>query len=176
MVLSAAATPDGKRLVSTAGTTLRYWDLSTGTVLRDLAGHTDIVNSVAVTPDGKHAVSGAGYERGARQPKDTTIKYWDLDAGTCIRTLTGHSGAVYSVAVTPGGTHAVSGSGDATLKYWDLRTGACIRTLRGHSDRVNSVAVTPDGKHAVSGRAIRRGSSTRPSSTGTWAQAHACGR
>jgi WD40 repeat protein len=71
--------------------------------------------------------------------------------GLLIRTLEGHSGSVYAVAITPDGRHAVSGSYDKTLKIWDLNTGKIIRPLEGHSGSVYAVAITPDGHRAVSG-------------------------
>ena len=70
--------------------------------------------------------------------------------GPLLRTLTGHSGEVSAVAVTPDGKQAVSASGDKTLKVWDLETGRALHTLEGHSGYVHGVAVTPDGKRAVS--------------------------
>jgi WD40 repeat protein len=67
-----------------------------------------------------------------------------------LRTLTGHSGSVYGLAVTPDGQHAVSASEDHTLKVWELGSGRELRTLTGHSHWVTAVAVTLDGQHAVS--------------------------
>src|SRR5271157_5808756 len=67
-----------------------------------------------------------------------------------LLTLTGHTGEVYAVAVTPDGQRAVSASRDQTLKVWNLSSGRELRTLEGHSDLVTGVAVTPDGKRAVS--------------------------
>jgi len=66
------------------------------------------------------------------------------------RELTGHEGWVKSVAVSPDGTWATTGSEDKTVKIWDLETGACRATLKGHAGEVNSVAVTPDGKRILS--------------------------
>ncbi len=71
--------------------------------------------------------------------------------GTSLqRILSGHSGRVASVAVTPDGKRVVSASHDATLKIWDLERGQEVRTLSGHRGTVASVAVTLDGKCAVS--------------------------
>ncbi len=67
-----------------------------------------------------------------------------------IRTLVGHQSSVKSVAITPDGRYAVSGSIDHTLRVWELASGQEVRKLKGHYDAVNAVAVTPDGRYAVS--------------------------
>jgi WD40 repeat protein len=67
------------------------------------------------------------------------------------RKLIGHKGWVNSVAVSPNGKWATSGSNDGTVKIWDLKSGECRATLVGHTSLVNSVAITPDGKRILSG-------------------------
>jgi WD40 repeat protein len=67
-----------------------------------------------------------------------------------IRTFTGHSKQVNSVAVLPDGQRALSASDDTTLKLWNLATGECLLTFEGHSRWVKSVAVLPDGQCALS--------------------------
>ena len=67
-----------------------------------------------------------------------------------IFTLASHTGRVRSLALTPDGTKAISGSDDHTLKVWDLRRGKLERTIIGHSDAVRAVAVLPDGERAIS--------------------------
>src|SRR4028118_404546 len=48
--------------------------------LRTLSGHTDSVNGVAIAPDGNTAISASW---------DKTLKIWDTEAGTEVRTLSG---------------------------------------------------------------------------------------
>jgi WD40 repeat protein len=63
----------------------------------------------------------------------------------------GHSSVVTSVAISPDGKYALSGSVDKTLKLWKISSGKEIRSFTGHSFGVNSVAISPDGKYALSG-------------------------
>ncbi|MBU1879811.1 MAG: hypothetical protein KJ734_12735, partial [Chloroflexi bacterium] len=60
--------------------------------------------------------------------------------------LTGHTGAVESVAFAPVDGPpgaALSGSADGSLILWDLETGDAIRRFTGHTDAVHSVAFLP---------------------------------
>jgi WD40 repeat protein len=58
----------------------------------------------------------------------------------CLRTLTGHTIDVTSVALDAG--VVVSGSGDNTIKVWDRTNNyALIKTLTGHNSSVSSVAL-----------------------------------
>jgi WD40 repeat protein/serine/threonine protein kinase len=66
-----------------------------------------------------------------------------------IKLLNGHTNSVNSVAITPDGRYAVSGSFDETL-VWEIETGRCICTMQGPS-LVKSIAITPDGRYAISG-------------------------
>ena len=67
-----------------------------------------------------------------------------------IRTFTGHSSRVASVAFSPDGRQALSGSWDKTLKLWDVATGEEARAFKGHSDYVFSAAFSPNGCMALS--------------------------
>ncbi|HEY4389707.1 MAG TPA: WD40 repeat domain-containing protein, partial [Ktedonobacteraceae bacterium] len=67
------------------------------------------------------------------------------------RTLTGHTGAVRGVAISPDGRRLVSTGGDNMIRVWDLSTGKEEYTLTGHTGMVWGVAISADGHWLVSG-------------------------
>jgi WD40 repeat protein len=71
-------------------------------------------------------------------------------ADSSIRTFTGHSGEINSVAFSADGRIALSGSDDGTAKLWEIATGKEIRTYGPPSSGSSlvEVAFMPDG-HAV---------------------------
>ncbi|MBE9005623.1 WD40 repeat domain-containing protein [Fortiea sp. LEGE XX443] len=74
-----------------------------------------------------------------------------LEFPELIHTLTGHSGKVASVAISPDGEILVSGCADQTINIWNLQTGKQIRTLAGNLGEVSSVAISPDGNFLAVG-------------------------
>jgi WD40 repeat protein len=74
-VLSAAFSPDGKRIVTaSADNTARLWDAETGHPISEpLKGHADAVLSAAFSPDGKRIVTASA---------DKTVRLWEIFANT----------------------------------------------------------------------------------------------
>ena len=157
-VSTVAVTLDGQRVISVTSWNkskiVKVWDLQTGVVegiLRVFPKSPLVEGVPAVTADGWRAYfASSGMFSGESIVEDGTLKVWDLQNETVERILTGHTGWVTAVAVTPDGRWAISGSGDQTLKVWNLKTGTEERTLTGHTNSIIAVAVTPDGRRAIS--------------------------
>ena len=141
-VLSAAFSPDGKRIVTASrDKTARLWDAETGNPIGTLAGHTDGMKSAEFSPDGKRVVAAS---------EDMTARLWDAGTGNPTGiTLAGHEAAVLSAAFSPDGKRVVTASEDMAARLWDAGTGNPMRTLRGHEAAVLSAAFSPDGKRIV---------------------------
>jgi WD40 repeat protein len=153
VVSSVAFSPDGQYALSGSwDTTLRLWEVATGEQVRIFEGHKDAVYSVAFSPDGQYALSGSC---GEHDEDDDCIagelRLWDVTTGETMRIFEGHEGRVSSVAFSPNGKYALSGSLDGMLRLWDVATGDHLRVFEGHEGRVSSVAFSPDGQTALSG-------------------------
>ena len=64
-----------------------------GRVERDFKGHTGSVNGTTFSSDGRRVLSGS---------HDRTVRLWDVQTGSEVHRLTGHTDTVMSVAFAPG--------------------------------------------------------------------------
>ena len=81
--------------------------------------HRDDVVSIDFSPNGNFLVSGS---------KDSTIKIWDLQGYTIIRSLKGHSSAISQVLYSPNGEFIASVSVDGTIIVWDMNERGSLYT------------------------------------------------
>ena len=77
---------------------------------------------MAFSPDGKQVLTGS---------RDGTARLCDAESAKELRTFTGHSNAVISVAFSPDGKQVLTGSWDKTARLWDAQSGKELRASRG---------------------------------------------
>ncbi|WP_372517846.1 WD40 repeat domain-containing protein, partial [Frankia tisae] len=93
------------------------------------------MREIVFSPDGRLVAYTAG----------TTLVLADTHIGTLLRTLTGHTGLITSVAFSLDGTHLATASDDHTARIWNTTDGTCTHTLTGHTARVSSADFSPAG-------------------------------
>ncbi len=154
---------DGSMLVSASSDySARIWEIPSMQLKAALIGHSDDVDTAVFSPDDQYVATCA---------LDRTLKIFDL-YGRCLKTLTGHTGNVLTVAWSCDGKSLISSSVDGTVRHWDVATGLQTHlTLEGA--RTDTFERAPDGcifSGDDKGRiAIIRGDETR------YVQAHQAG-
>jgi WD40 repeat protein len=85
-----------------------------------LEGHSDWVNDIIWLPSSNQVVTCS---------VDETIKVWDCQTGSCLRTLTEHTGRVTTLAILPSGQNFASGSYDKSVIIWSSETSEILRRI-----------------------------------------------
>ena len=123
--------PDGRRLAAavrvapddTASSVIKVWDWPSGRLLWQLPDAGERATSLAFSADASVLVSGE---------KQGDIAVWDMATGQLRQKLSGHLGAVNSVAFANDATDSrlASGGADGTGKLWNAKTGELLATFQ----------------------------------------------
>jgi WD40 repeat protein len=127
-VYSAVFTPDGRQVISSGDTTVRFWDVASAEQVRklDVRSKWRPYAPLILTPDGKaFATPGS----------DNVVRFWDVETAEQLPGGLEHEGDVVALAVSPDGEVLVSSSYEdrngetqadsnpCRLNYWHLPTG-----------------------------------------------------
>lgn len=151
-------TTDGRRVLSTSGSSILIWRLKLQELPSRvqepddvLEGHTDKITSICVSSNSTLIASSS---------TDKTIKLWNIETQKLIVTLAQRKDPIYAVSFSPDGNLLAAGGNNkykcdgektTTIYLWDVHKRSLIKTFLGHSLRVNSVAFSSDGKMLASG-------------------------
>jgi WD40 repeat protein len=162
-----------EHVASGSGYDIEIWNVSTGTHVKVLKGHTSYIYSIIQLSDGTLVSASA----------DNTIRLWNIETGECMKVHTGHTIYVTCVIQLANGTIAsgsndktiriwnreqeiktiqagigvfcllevedgtlVSGGHDKKITFWNVRSGEKIKTLTGHTNTVLSLVQLKDGR------------------------------
>ncbi len=140
-----AVSRDLRRAVSVGHEGWKIWDFENYTQVRAFRGK-GLPLCVTLSNDSALALVGT---------KDLAVEVWDLDNLQRIDVLEGHDNSIFSVALSPDGTHVVSASNN--LFVWDItahtKNGKAVPkpTLQGHKGLVSAIAMDPNANRVVSG-------------------------
>ena len=115
--------------------TIQIWTISTGLNVRTITSSSEIW-SLKLLSDG---VSLAGGEAGS-QYGNSDIQIYNINTGSLITTLSGHTNYVFDLALMNNNLLA-SSSSDQTIRLWDLTTNTNTFILTGHTSDVNVLRV-----------------------------------
>lgn len=113
-----------------------------------LDGHDAQVTDVSWSPNGQFLAT-ASY--------DQTIRLWEPDSGSLVKTLAGHDDWVSRISWEAGGSRFVTGSGDRTIRIWRAGKGKLEETFQAFGGEifepaaVFGVAWSPDGLTIAAG-------------------------
>lgn len=122
--------------------TIQLWEISSGTLVNALEGHTDWVRSVVYTSDNTILASASD---------DDTVRLWRVSDGKVLRVLNKNTEGVRSIAFSPDNTILAVGTQDGTIYLWDVQDGMLLNTLKGHRDWVRALEFSHSGEFLASG-------------------------
>ncbi|KAH7930174.1 WD40 repeat-like protein [Leucogyrophana mollusca] len=144
-VAAVAWSVDGEKLASTSydGTT-RVWGAADGSPVAGpfRVDHLYYSRSIVFSHDGSQIILGVG--NGDIQILDTQ------DGRLRNGPLTGHKGAVVSLALSPDGRRIASASIDGTVCIWDSATGRLAARPLNNGEMGRGMTYSPDGKYVAS--------------------------
>jgi hypothetical protein len=137
--------PTGDRFAVAGGVPGRLGEVrvfTLGGALRQvLARGGDVVHDVAWSADGS---------RLAVASSDATVRIFDADTGTLVRSIDGHRDWVLAVAWSPDGSRIATGSRDRTAKVFDTSSGALLASYGRHDAPVRGILFAPSGDEMIS--------------------------
>lgn len=130
--------------------TVELIDAASRQSVRTLAGISGKASALAFSTDGASLFVAAG-DAGV-----SGVAYqFNVADGKLVHTLTGHTDALYALALSPDGKQLATGGYDQMIKLWDVASGKEITTIKGHNGSINALAYRPDGKLFASASADR---------------------
>ncbi|CDW56172.1 phospholipase A 2 activating protein [Trichuris trichiura] len=103
--------------------------------LRSYHGHTDCVRGLYVTSSQQFYSCS----------NDGTIRMWQADYASSLRTYTGHEHFIFSISSRETLPYFASGSEDHTVRVWEKETNKCLQTFRLPCQTVWGVVIMSNG-------------------------------
>jgi WD40 repeat protein len=150
-ITSIVCSPDGKKVLASAGNTIKIWDTDAGKELLNLSGCNGQAENAQLSLNGKRVLATWGYY-------STVNKYeagvWDTENGKLMFTLPVYIqqendsqfvNPSFTVWFSPDGSRIITGCEGNVEKVWDTETGQELLTLKGHTAAIRCARYSPDG-------------------------------
>eukprot|EP00812_Abedinium_dasypus_P008432 NODE_2194_length_978_cov_343.458288.p1 GENE.NODE_2194_length_978_cov_343.458288~~NODE_2194_length_978_cov_343.458288.p1 ORF type:complete len:294 (+),score=92.30 NODE_2194_length_978_cov_343.458288:22-882(+) len=136
-VYSVAFSADNRQIVSgSRDRSIKLWNtLAECKFTIEESAHTDWVSKVAFSPSAKMPLI-------VSCSWDKLVKVWNLSTCKLKTNLAGHTGVIYTVAVSPDGSLCASGGKDGSAMLWDVNDGKHLYTLDA-GGTINALTFSP---------------------------------
>lgn len=129
-VHSVAFSPGGKQFISgSKDEKIILWDFETFEPIKIIQRHYATIYELEYSTEGDLFFSGG----------DKTVNVWQND-GTYIKSLSGHTTAVWSIGLSADAKFMVSGSFDNDFRLWDVAEGSTIHIFENNRKSVMATA------------------------------------
>jgi len=146
LVLFTAISPNNKYALSADKDSFVVWDIDTGKSLTYTKVRESTIRDITIANNGNILIGKV----------NGVVVHVDIFSGRRIEFL-GHNEKINSVALSPNGRYAISGSSDYTALFWDTQTAQVIHRFV-HPSRITKVALDNSGKYAFSAGSQRQSS------------------
>jgi len=100
---------------------LRMWNaVADGKQIRAVAGHGDSILKLVAHPKQSLLVTASA---------DKTVRVWNADNGSAVRTLSGMTDQVFAVAISGDGTMVAAGSYAGEVYVWKIADGTVVKSF-----------------------------------------------
>jgi WD40 repeat protein len=133
---------DGGTVVTLSkDTTVRVWDVATGSCRRVLRGHTDVITGGCLSDEGNLLATHA---------YDHTVRLWSIDSGECVACMALDADVTHT-ALSRCGWRLAAAFADGRVMLCDLQhpEEGCVR-VHGHTDEVTGLSFSADGLRLLS--------------------------
>jgi WD40 repeat protein/tetratricopeptide (TPR) repeat protein len=131
--------PDGKRLVTTSGTTARLWNIAAARPIGEAMEHEDSIQHAAFSPDGNLLVTASA---------DNYARVWNAHTGKPIRQFR-HKSTVLTAAFSPDSRCVISADNEGTIDIWNARSGESVLPKPIQHRIATHAVFSPDGRRVA---------------------------
>lgn len=132
-IAEAIITSDSKYVLSAGTDSIKLYDMSSGSLLKEFYGRGGSPENVVISNDDKYI---AAIEYGV-------AKIWDIETGKIIVEAGDYSqNKVLSIAISPDGNQLITAGQKRIADIWNISTGNKIITLQGYLNNVDEQILT----------------------------------
>lgn len=138
---------DNLAVTASRDTTVKVWNISSGSLVQSMRGHSGAVTGVTFldTETAARLVSGdieEEEEMVVSAGSDCSVRVWGVTSGRCLRSIYTYNG-VTRLGISPDLGASVTATDGGKLELYSLERGACLLSEPAHSSAVSALSVLP---------------------------------